>query len=65
MSDLVKSAAAISQKTDTETRKQHDEIKELIATISDSFDRRKRLLKRKWEKLSELRTMILVSESLS
>lgn len=65
MSSLVMDAEKISQKSDLQSRRKHSEIKELIESISDCVDRRKRLLRRKGEKLSELQTSELIKQSLS
>lgn len=65
MSSMVWQADRISQSTVLVDRKNYDSIKAEIEKISKSFENRRRLLKRKGEKLSEIRTAELVAESLS
>lgn len=65
MANMVWQADKLSQKTSVEERKKFSDLRDEIEKISQCFERRKRLLKRKGEKLSEIRTALLVAESLS
>lgn len=65
MANMVWQADKLSQKTSVEDRKKYNDLRDEIEKISQCFERRRRLLKRKGEKLSEIRTAELVAESLS
>lgn len=65
MSNMVWQADKLSQKTSVEDRKKFSDLRDEIEKISQCFERRRRLLKSKGEKLSEIRTAELVAQSLS
>lgn len=65
MSRMVLQVEPISCSSDQANRKKFNDTKDEVDKISQCFERRKRLLKRKGEKLSEIRTALLVAESLS
>lgn len=65
MSKLVLDAEKISHKSDVKLRKAYSDMTDLIDKISACVERRRRLLWRKAEKLSEIRTAELIAASLS
>lgn len=65
MSGMIKQVEPISQSSFIKDREACSETMETVEQISQCFERRKRMLKRKGEKLSEIRTALLVVESLS